>query len=109
MNQIKFSHNYHKLTRLLGDKPILSAHLISVCTLNNLKMLPYQFIDFDTSYRSGSNTLHYPLDLDRPYLILTFFDGAKFFTTIRPWNKQKEEYYRGLIGKEFRVVVKEEK
>ena len=23
------------------------------------------------------------------------------FTTIRPWNKEKEDYYRGCIGQEF--------
>ena len=101
---IKFSHSYFKLNRIpngpLGTvTPVKSATLIKAISLM-LKDLPDSFIAYDTAYPDGN----YPLKQGK-YLLLLFLTNEFLFTTLRPYNPQKEIYYRGKEGQVFIVEV----
>jgi hypothetical protein len=109
MTQITFSHYYSKFI----DPDIQSdekVELVSVSIPFKPRVLSDNYLDYDTTYicpKTGNN-LNYPLNKENDYITLTFFNPAndKFFTTIRPYNKQKSDYYAGLIGQLFEVVIK---
>lgn len=105
---IRFSHTYFKLNYMTGDNnnvtPVQGATLVNVSKVS-LKDLPQKFLNYDTTYPNGT----YPLK-DGEYLLLLFvttdYKNDEFiFTTIRPYNKQKEKYYKELAGKYFSVEI----
>lgn len=93
--EIKFSHNYYKLC---GQK---SATLLKVSTCR-LSELSEPFLLYDTAYPGG----YYPLK-EGAYMVLTFTGNERIpFTTIRPFNESKMQYYRQNIGMNFDIVIK---
>jgi hypothetical protein len=121
MNLIKFSHQYPKLD--WRGELAKKAILVTATKVDNLENQHPSFLSYDTYFFDEENQKpsYYELDTKRPYLILLFFVSLEpipfinklrtipspgyFFTTIRPYNKQKEEYYKGLIGNVFDMVV----
>lgn len=66
------------------------------------------FIAYDTVYTDGrtGDTGRYELPKSGGVLVLLFLgENMVPFTTIRPWNADKEEYYRELVGTMFDVKV----
>lgn len=99
LNTIKFSHNYGKLDGCNFSR----SRLLAVQEVN-LKDLPKDFIDYDTSYRIGFSHLNYGLKNGK-YLLLIFWSG-KLFTTLRPaYPSRKVEYYKSKIGEEFEIKI----
>ena len=97
MPEIKFSHDYPKLH---AQK---AARLLCV-ELRNRSELPEDFIEYDTVFIQeegtfpGNRTGHYELPSGR-LLVLVFLGNNLFpFTTVRRWTKEKERYYRNLVG-----------
>jgi hypothetical protein len=92
--KIKFSHHYPKLH---GQK---LAQLLAV-ELRNRSNLTEKFIEYDTAYAGG----HYPLP-PKQYIVLVFLGNEMIpFTTVRPWNENKFQYYRNSIGKIFKIEI----
>lgn len=94
---LKFSHRY---TKLYGQT---SAYLLAVI-VRNRKELNDGFVFYDTFYKDNEVEGNYQLP-DGRLIILVFF-GNKFipFTTVRPWNAEKEAYYCKNRGKRFDIL-----
>jgi len=95
---IRFSHNY---TKFRGRR-VTEANLLEVLTVE-LKDLSAPFLEYDTAHKTGN----YPLKNGR-YLLLILEARGLIFTTLRPWNAKKEEYYRSGIGERFTIEISEE-
>ena len=108
---IKFSHWYAKLDHLFSAyQPGYQAILVSMFFALNLKSLPAEFIEYDTLWMDDKGEANfYPLDMDAKHLILTFFGRGGLFTTIRPYNVYKQQYFAARAGQQFEVVLEEKK
>jgi hypothetical protein len=64
------------------------------------------FIEYDTVFGSG---MHYPLP-QTDLILLIFLAGGtgQVFTTIRRYESEKWNYYAGLQGMIFEVVITDE-
>jgi len=97
MTAIKFSHDYFKIPK--GAKKGL---LFAVRKLR-LEDQTEIFLACDTQFERNR---YYQLPASGDYLLLCFMsDTGAFFTTLRSWNREKEDYYRGLISKELDIEV----
>ena len=106
--QIKFSHRYLK-------QPLyhIKVKLLQVFLCDRKDLTEY-FIDYDTAYFSGNETVYY--ELPNGKLLVLIFAVVKtlalkrasydIFTTVRRWTPQKEDYYKSNVGEIFNVVVK---
>lgn len=119
MDKIKFSHRYAKLG-FTSEKAINSGYyplnfttgillwftqksnrpteavLVTIKFIDDISILPSDFKTHDSMY------FIYRED-NIPGLSLPLF-----FSTLRRWTREKEEYYRSMIGKAFEVVITEE-
>lgn len=97
---IKFSHHYAKLR---ACEPEMKATLILVLVVK-LEELPKTFIDYDTD--DGV----YKLPKKGEYMML-FFEGSRgLITTMRrAYPLTKVDYYNGMIGKTFDIIISPEK
>lgn len=102
MSTIKFSHTYFKMPFAPGAG--VRALLVQVLRVKRADLAP-EFIRYDTEYRAGDGgTEQYPLTA-REYLLLLLVTNGRLWTTLRSWDKEKEKYYRGLVGEQFDIVV----
>ncbi len=107
--KITFSHIYSKLITWTGAIPRTVILLDVIPT--HIEKLSEQFIEYDASYTDNWGEEHmYQLPRKGPMLILLFHSpqDSMLFTTIRTDIRNKKEYYRGLIGEEFDVIITEE-
>lgn len=114
MNKIKFSHKYNKLINVYSEFLLnrAEAQLLEVIQID-YKDLSKAIIDYDTTFihRSKINrmatTRQYQLSQGK--LILLIFDSLKtgLFTTIRPFNQDKLNYYKSKLGQSFILEVTE--
>jgi len=104
MNKIRFSHMYDKLRGVDLSKP---AVLIRMEEIQDIRMLPENFLVYDTKYHnSNGDKEYYPLKKDQKYLLLYFMDDkGLLFTTIRRWTPGKWEYYFQSQGYGFDIVI----
>lgn len=103
MKKIQFSHDYVKLH---GQK---YATLLAVFEMTIRKEdISSPLLDFDTLTTSDS---HYDFGTGAHVLLVFVGDRNIMFTTIRPrYNAHKAdklEYYSGLIGQPFEIVINE--
>jgi len=101
MNQIKFSHKYPKLW---SQK---SATLLLVKTINHTEVTE-KLSDYDTIYSDDEMGIkQYPLP--KTMLIhLTFLGNENIpFCTMRRYTLRKYEYYKSLVGEEFKITMTE--
>lgn len=98
MAEIKFSHNYPKLH---GQT---SAKLIAVLPIRIDKNTPKELIEYDTKFDGG----YFPLKTGN-YIQLFFVGNLHIpFCTIRSsYPSSKQDYYKGKIGEDFKIVIKE--
>jgi len=108
---ILFSHAYKKL--LVDGRPIRTATLLLVLYVQMEELTQAkQFIEYDTD--NGV----YKIPFDTYYLLLVFQkSNGDLFTTVRPASrnkmafgfnakyKSKFDYYRGLVGQEFNILI----
>lgn len=92
---IRFSHKYEKLNVLNGKKRAMLLEVIKV----NIGSLSSPFILYDTDRGL------YPLPKSGRFLLLIFQGEGGLFTTLRSAKPGKEDYYRGNIGRMFRVTI----
>lgn len=92
---IKFSHYYKKMPA------VLTPTYLKGIRVKNYSDLTEEFIREDTETVDGE---FYQLSKGK-LLILDLWTEGKYWTTVRPWNSEKEKYYRSLIGKEVRIEV----
>jgi len=111
-NRIRFSHKYFKMPEsfFFKDREAKSFLIgISVC---DISQLPKEFLDWDTEYDSGNGLAYYKLPKGKVLMLIIFTKQensvSECWTTIRSHNPQKEEYYRNLIGQEFKIEVENE-
>ena len=106
MKSIKFSHWYNKHDGVLIEGVENRAKLLQVLPVHK-KNLSEEFIDFDTKYRGGKYKLQ-----NRDYVLLIFqsLQTRHLFPTIRSkigmYGRDKEEYYKKLVGQVFKVEVR---
>jgi len=110
MKKIKFSHYYSKIPQKISNRP---TWLVAVQIYDSIEQMPKEFLEYDTIYYDGFAKKNYPLPSGK-VMLLVLFSGAGesapnsfVWTTIRSWNKQKEQYYSKLVGKEVGIVVTE--
>ncbi|MBE3122172.1 MAG: hypothetical protein IMZ58_08215 [Thermoplasmata archaeon] len=99
--KISFSHNYPKFHWQT------TARLLYI-EVHNRKDMSGDFIEYDTVYEdeSGGVKGYYPFP-PGVYMVLVFFGNKLIpFTTARPWSNEKERYYRSLLGKTFKINIK---
>jgi hypothetical protein len=102
---IKFSHPYVKLD-LTQD----IAALMRV-TKGKFEELHAGFVHNDTLYINPKDNMaqHYPLPKKGDCLLLEFMYGnGERFKTVRRFTPLKAHYYTSLLGREFKVEVKED-
>lgn len=109
MRAIRFSHYYDKIPQKISNRP---TWLIGVQVYNSVKDMPKSFVEYDTIYYDKFAKKNYPLP-ESKIMVLFLFSGSGesaphdfVWTTIRSWNPEKERYYKALIGKEIKIVVK---
>lgn len=83
---------YDKLRGIDLSKP---AILIRMEEIQDIRLLPENFLAYDTKYHnSNGDKQYYPLKKDQKYLLLYFMDDkGLLFTTIRRWTPANWEYY----------------
>ena len=103
MPKIKFSQLYDKLCTIRDD-PIKTAWLLGVYEIHLEDQHPL-FIAYDTDDI-------YKLPSKGKYLMLLFLKpqeegmpATNLFTTLRRHTLQKYNYYRKLVGQEFKIVL----
>ena len=106
MLKIKFSHKYPKLH---GQT---TATLLAVRDLSFPKDKNEDLIEYDTKYVGFVGKGYFPLP-NGEYIQLIFVGNKHIpFCTVRPkysdFSINKKEYYEGLIGQDFEIVVKGE-
>ncbi|RPJ57839.1 MAG: hypothetical protein EHM12_08765 [Dehalococcoidia bacterium] len=100
MQKIKFSHRYFKLPSGIREAILVNAVKV------RLEDLPKEFIEYDTAYPlEGGKTGYYPLPKEGDYILLLFLGLDKLFTTLRPHNNDKMQYYLALEGETLEVVI----
>jgi len=94
--KIKFSHDYPKLWGQTVGYLMAVEKIFYEDIMQDL-------IEYDTKINDGE---YYKL-YGNEFLIL-YFRGEKLipFCTIRPYNKEKEEYYRSNINRWFDIIIK---
>lgn len=97
MKQIKFSHRYKKMPR------VLEGTYISEVTKVHFRDLTKEFVLADTETVDGQ---FYPLSQGWLLKIDLWTNGFKW-QTLRPWNSEKEKYYRSLRGQEVQILIEE--
>lgn len=105
--KIKFSHEYSKFPHRMFEIGITEAQLLQVFK-THYNELSESFIAYDTHYfepEDSDNDKWYPLP--KTDLLVLIFDVPYLgiFTTIRPWNKEKERYYKSKQCEWFDVVL----
>lgn len=92
---IKFSHRYKKMP------VVLSPTFLKGVRIKHYNDLTEEFIKLDTETVDGK---FYNLPKTK-LLILDLWTEGDYWHTVRRWTPQKEEYYRGLVGQEVRIVI----
>jgi len=101
MRQIKFSHNYDKLSKM-GIKDGTIAILMAV-QKTRFEMIPGIFKKYDCAYEGGA----YELPNKGECLLLIFWSGKEFFPTIRStFPPDKVDYYKRSLFEQFEVKIK---
>jgi hypothetical protein len=102
---ISFSHEYYKIVAIDRE----SNNLLHVFRTHYDK-LDKDFIAYDTSYEDKNGKMcFYELPKTEVLVLLFFSKNGELFTTIRRFTPEKETYYKSVVGKWFRVIIKEEK
>lgn len=103
MESIKFTGKYAKMPKSLVEcKPFQLLEVFKT----RFELLSDSFVLYDTT-KVGSE--RYKLPDVGDCIVLLFrcngpmWDTGEVFTTVRGWNVEKEEYYRGLRGNYFTV------
>ena len=100
MGTIKFSHKYLKLTSV-GEQ----ARLMQVVKIK-FSELSGSFIEYDTKYLNEGKFEYYPLPKSGLGILMIFINRVKkVFTTVRPFNPQKWDYYKKQEGKMFDIEI----
>lgn len=107
MATIKFSHEYEKM---LDD---MENHQYDTTLLEvfktEFKDLSEGFKAYDTWIKGEpmfNPNSYYPLP--KTMLIVLLLKTDRFlWTTVRRWTKEKEEYYRGLRGKNVKTEIRQ--
>jgi hypothetical protein len=101
MQTIKFSHVYKKMPEHVT---YLQTYVTEVLA-THYDDLSEEFIRLDTEYAGG----YYDLPKTKLLIIELWSDtinGGHRWQTVRPWTKQKEEYYRSLRGQQVKIEIK---
>lgn len=107
MNTIKFSHEYYKLGDIGTRQPVT---LLQVFNLDKSRMHP-SFLEYDTIFFDHENRVvdRYELTSEKNMVLLFKDFRDKLFTTVRPWNHEKEVYYHSRMGEKFNIVFVEKR
>lgn len=97
--EIKFSHFYKKMPA--GVTTFCESFVCGVEVKHYNNLTP-DFIKQDTEYEGG----FYQLPKANLLIITIFTEGVKW-TTVRRWTEEKEKYYRGILGKEVKIIIDE--
>lgn len=91
---MKFSHTYLKFC---GQMP-KRAFLLQVIKVTR-EDLSEAFVKYDTEYIEAGERSFYPLPDGDLILIIAIDESRKAFTTVRSYDAEKFDYYKGLEGK----------
>jgi hypothetical protein len=101
--EIKFSNDYFKLVAI--DK---SANNLLLAFRTHYNSLDKDFIAYDTAYEGKDGKMSfYELPKTEVLVLLFFSKNGELFTTVRRYTPEKERYYQSLVGKWFRVIIRE--
>lgn len=96
MKTIKFSHRYKKMPKVL--EPTFITEIRKV----HFNDLTPEFIKADTETVNGDFYTLPPIML----IIIELWTNGIKWQTIRPWNEEKEKYYKSLRGQEVKIEIK---
>ena len=100
MPTIRFSHKYLKLTAV-GDR----VKLLQIVKIKFSELLEH-FVEYDTKYLNEGKFEFYLLPNSGLGIMMIFKNiSNKIFTTIRPFNPQKWDYYKKLEGQWFDIQI----
>jgi len=103
MLKLHFSHRYPKLwgqtkAQLIGVK-VVNAEAVQ----KNKALLQY-----DTMFITDLDVGYYPLQKAGQLIHLVFLGNKDIpFCTMRPYTKQKFDYYWAMLNEEFEIVIEE--
>ena len=108
--KIKFSHLYRKMPDHrfgfgVGDR----VKLLQVIEMPFKDISP-AFLEYDTCYMEfvpNYAIKYYPLDTNATYLLLLFShaDGTFLMPTLRRSTEEKKAYYKGMVGRDFEIIM----
>jgi hypothetical protein len=101
--EIAFKKTFRKLLDQDGDCAIPSAKLLSVIKISDKSQLSEVFIEYDTD-------MDYFIEGNIPLLMLLFLkpsnnNSKNIFATVRNWTEEKEHFYQGHVGHDFKVLI----
>ena len=98
---IFFSHRYKKMPALVEHCETFIKSIEQV----HYNDLTAEEIEKDTAITTGGNYTLPHMQLIRITLWTATIHGGKEWATLRPWTKDKEAYYRGLLGQQIKIVL----
>jgi len=92
---MKFSHSYLKFNGAMPKR----AFLLLALKVKR-EDLSEAFVKFDTEYVEAGQRSFYPLPFEGELILIILVDESrKVFTTVRSFDPEKFDYYKGLEGK----------
>lgn len=100
--EIRFTKWLQKLTCIDTSRPVTLIHVspTRICRLSG------EFLRYDTKF-TGERGYYDLTGLDHIILLMFMDEDGAIFTTLRPITEPKLTYYRSMLGKPFKVTVRE--
>lgn len=101
MNKIKFSNEYDKIKGLNG----CNAQLLAVDAVE-FEKLDKEFLKIDSRYTEDSAIKYFEFSkTNTKYILLLFYSKGGIFTTLRPYDGDKFEFYCDRIYEYFTIII----
>jgi len=102
IRQITFTKWLRKLENIATHEPVTLMHV----SHTRISRLSGEFLRYDTKF-SGERG-YFNLEGYDHIILLLFVDAeGSMFSTLRPYNEGKLNYYQSSLGQPFKVVVRE--
>ena len=99
MKKIKFSHEYPKLWKQTQAE-LIAVRLLDVDDIHD------DLKEYDTLFDDNGYIDHYQIPKKGQLIQLIFYGNKQIpFCTLRRYTKEKLDYYKSLIGKQFEIVI----
>ena len=100
--EIRFTKWLQKLVAIDTSQPVTLIHV----SPTRVARLSGEFIRYDTRF-TGDRGFYDLTGMDHIILLMFMDASGAIFTTLRPITEAKLKYYQSMLGKSFKVRVRE--